>query len=501
MPYPGYSWSMTQHIGPAADHVTMYELLRAAQLYSSEPNYQERITQHLIDHNVLTPNVRRDAQRPQAWRDYQQILPELGLIISTRFTRGVTVTPIGLMWLDGIAGFSEMLTTQCLRYQYPNGHKQDFSPVMRRLLTVAGIDQPATRTELDTKYGVLIKPAVLILRALIVLFDELGTNGISTKECLAALVPIRSHQNSDTGIQELLRLRDVGIQPLKARNLRHIQEWFRLLNLTDIFQVINSYIYLTDTALENLVSLRDLCDYHEDPSTFWIPTVFSPQSLGLSWFSHFGNPDIHSQWEVPENQRDLDYYNQNYPGGVEDSEDWGEPEVQKTWNSRLNLREFDPTQHTQNSDVQGPINVNTGNIVRGQIRRQRSTRLHEEIVRALAEKLQGMGYTVFDDPSSVDLIARSGDREAILEVKTVTPRSLVNRIRLGLGQLSEYRYRRTMETGNRPEGILVLSSTRNFSEWYTQFLQTDLLLGLVCRDSMDSFVAHTSVNIEHELSA
>ena len=102
-PYPGFSWSFTQHTGPATYKRTLFELLWAAYEFSGENNYGDHITEHLIQRQLLTANVREDAGRPQAWRDYQQILPELGLIVSTRFTKPsvVTVTPVGLMWLDG----------------------------------------------------------------------------------------------------------------------------------------------------------------------------------------------------------------------------------------------------------------------------------------------------------------------------------------------------------------------------------------------------------------
>lgn len=156
---------MTQHVGVAVEPEPMYELLRAAWEFGGEAGYRDSITQRIVELGVLTPNVREDAGRAQSWRDYQQVLAELGLIISTALLDDVVVTPVGMMYLDGAIGHGELITTQCLRYQYPNGQKMTLSSHTKRLLASAQVPTPESRVELDARYGVLIKPAVLLARA------------------------------------------------------------------------------------------------------------------------------------------------------------------------------------------------------------------------------------------------------------------------------------------------------------------------------------------------
>lgn len=204
-PYPGFSWSISHHIEPATNSRTMFELLQAAYVFANEDRYQDKITDQIISQGLLTANVREDAGKPQLWRDYQQVLPELGLIASTRFTDGIIVTPVGMMWLDGALGYSEMITTQCLKYQYPNGHKQGISTTQKNLLAEQRIPIPKTRTELDVMTGVLIKPAVLILRILVELHtDNSPHQYLTTNECLAALVPAKKTMIGRLPIQTCL---------------------------------------------------------------------------------------------------------------------------------------------------------------------------------------------------------------------------------------------------------------------------------------------------------
>ena len=154
LPYRGYSWPLNHHIGPLLRDSgrTLYELLLAGFVFAEESGYQEKITEYLVRRELLPPNIREDANKAQIWRDYQQALAELGCIFSTRFTHGVIITPVGLMWLDGSIGFSELIATQALAYQYPNGHRQDISTSLRKLLgeTVP----PPTLTELDASFGI-----------------------------------------------------------------------------------------------------------------------------------------------------------------------------------------------------------------------------------------------------------------------------------------------------------------------------------------------------------
>lgn len=501
LPYPGFSWSLSQHTGPVTDPTIMYELLLAASVYADDPDYREKITQHFVDNRLLTPNYRRDAGRAQMWRDYQQVLPELGLIVSTKFTAGITVTPVGLMWLDGLIGYSELITTQCLGYQYPNGHKQDISLAVQRALTSASIQIPNNRVVLDSLHGVQIKPAVLMLRILLELVSRNDANPtLNTAECAAALLPIKVNRDWPLGLRNITELRSGGIPPTDSRSRRHIAEWFRLLTHADLFEVDgNRRLSLSDVAHADLDGLNRLCEYHEDPNSFWVPETDDKSQLALSWFAFFGSPDIDSQWLIPTEQVSEEYIETNYPkeAKVTAMEDIAPGPL--TWSGTINPQAFSTEQ--QEAAVSQPGVVDPQRVAEGIGRWRESSRLHDRIVRLVAERLDQNSFMTAEDPNSVDIIATKDNAETILEVKTVTRRNIQSRVRLGVGQLSEYRFRRETQNSARPSGILVLSSTEDFPEWIINYFEQDIRLGLVSMQRAAVFKAHTHGAMENLLAA
>jgi hypothetical protein len=498
LPYPGYSWSMTQHIGRAATPEILFELLRGAFTYRNMPRYETLINQYVLETGFLPDNVREDAGRSQIWRDYQQILPELGMMTSIRFTEGPEISSIGLMWLDGAIGYSEAVTTQCLTYQYPNGHKQDISPALRRELQDNGIHIPRTRTELDVQHGVLIKPAVLILRILL----ELLRNGdpdpqLSVNECLLALVPTKRNSDWPEALQRLMAIRNLPLnRNVSSRAKRHVQEWFRLLSFSDIFrQSPNRSLGLRANILQDLEDVTSLCEYHERPEKFWVPLEFQDtNALGRSWFDYYGNPDIGYQWFMPNYLQDEEYIGNNYLDGIEEEETVVTDSTDiLNHQYNINLQEFrtgfmPPRETTYTVDLE--------RIRQGHERRQSSSLLHEKIVETLANKLGNAGCMVHMDRQSVDLFTEINGEESIFEVKTINKKNWVQRLRLGVGQLSEYRYRRYLETRNRPRSILVISGTYNFPEWMLNYFSQEVNIGLISHSPSGNFHSHTDGLIE-----
>jgi hypothetical protein len=350
--------------------------------------------------------------------------------------------------------------------------------------------------------GVSVKPGVLVLRILLELWKAGYDPTINARECLAALVPISRNTDWPLALQELQAVRQHSLLRPDTRRLRHVQEWFRFLGLADIFTRSGSRIGLTDFALESSAYLEWLCAYHEDAATFWMPTSTNPSQLGWSWFNHYGNPDILSQWVLSEPLSDADYLEANYPRGLEQIEEWTEQERLREWSMEINLQSFLPSTPPEMQERPRQLTLDSiARMARGQQRTQRASRLHEELVALVAQKLQHYGYDVAEDRQSVDLLASQAEREAIVEVKTVTRRSLNNRMRLGVGQLSEHRYRRQAQTGSRPSGILVLSSMYRFPDWLTEYFQNDICLGLVTRTTSDQFVAHTTGAFEEVIAS
>lgn len=122
VPFDGISWPITQHAGVLSER-SLDGLLRACLLCHGETVNPERINGYLVQNGILTANVRSDSNRIDAWRDYQQILSEFGLLYSTRISKVIRLTPVAMAYLNGNLTYGELITLQILRYQYPNGHK------------------------------------------------------------------------------------------------------------------------------------------------------------------------------------------------------------------------------------------------------------------------------------------------------------------------------------------------------------------------------------------
>ena len=73
-------------------------------------------------------------------------------------------------------------------------------------------------------------------------------------------------------------------------------------------------------------------------------------------------------------------------------------------------------------------------------------RLHDQMVLLIAQTCQSRGARIFEDRSTVDLLVEHRRREFIVEVKSVTPRNLIARLRYALGQVLHYDYLRSPQT-------------------------------------------------------
>ena len=493
LPYPGYSWSFNHHMGRVNSR-EVFALLEAAYRFRQYPNYRMLVNQALLSEGVFTANIRADSGQVDAWRDYQQILPDLGLIYSTRYIRQPQLTSIGLMYIDGTIGYSELFSTQVLAYQYPNGHKTDLSPAVRGELSQAGITIPPNRTELDVNSGILIKPGVLILQILVELHRQGYSPTLNTRECLLALVPTIRNRDWQEAYTRLLQVRQIGdTSGADQRKLRDVQEWFQFLGQSDFAIKHGNFISLSPTILADIDQLQSILDFHSDPATFWIPKSLIERENALSWYGFFGSPSIESQWVTPDELRSQEYLSENYPDH-ELLDEIDSPTVTVEV-SEINLRPFLPN-IPEVADLNP--NVNVENIVQGRTRLRDKTRQHQELIARLAARLTELSYNVSDDPNSVDLLAEKNGLETIFEVKTINRRNFQPRIRLGVGQLSEYRYRRQLQTQIRPHSILVLGNILHLPTWADGYFSTDINIGLLCAIA-DTFVALTSGSTELEV--
>jgi hypothetical protein len=483
LPYPGYSWSFTQHaIGTEAD--TLYKFLSCASLYEgSDKDYGQKINLLMVADGVLTANVRDGVV--DAWRDYQQILAELGLIYSTKLNSTLRLTEAAHMYLAGELGYSDLMGVQALRYQYPNGQKYTIQSRLSAELYSANITQPSTLLELQMQAGVLVKPGTLLLRILTELYKLGKTPSITVDECLAFVLPCRKNEEWPDALAEIIadRKKSNRISSVHLHARRNIQDWFSFLHTCDLFVRNQNTLSLTQNAVLNIVGVTEALSAEEDIISFWIPTSYDIASR-LQWFDWFGHIGLSVQ-KIASDALDEDYIAKNFVGGLEDDDVLEEQNFSSEKNiallpldldALLRQREFKPTEKS-GQEMLEKINL-------GAFRRHSKTILHNRIVAVLAKKLAATGATLKEDRNSVDLLAQwDGKKEAIFEVKTVTMRSLPNRLRMAVGQIEEYAFRRSASTKQIPDKFIVINTLIPKEAWQVDFLLNSMNIGLLCTDS------------------
>ncbi|MGB6973814.1 MAG: hypothetical protein WBD67_03930 [Terracidiphilus sp.] len=470
---------MTQHaVGIQAE--ILYRLLEYAAPFQGQTDFGHKITELMIAGSVLTSNVRGGV--PDAWRDYQQVLAELGLIVSTRTSPSLGITELGRLLLAGEIGFAELIGIQALRYQYPNGQKYIIQSRLREELENASIVVPDSLTELQSSRRILIKPGTLILRVLLELLER-ESRVLSVSECQAFLIPCRENSEFDLAINDIVSYRRsrMDISQVNRHARRNVQDWFRLLGKTDFFGLdSDGNIFLSEYSLANRESVEQYCRSQEDLSSFWIPQRFDHVER-LSWFDWFGSLPSSAQLGFRKNlSDDPQYSKENYIEGADDEEENQGP-ISTT--AALNLRPLDVSSLGSRSSPEFSEDVEAllANLRKGIAKRHAKSVLHDLIIKSLAERFIAQGAAVESDPDSIDLLARwPTGNTAIFEVKTVTPRNLQLRLRTAIGQVEEYAYRRGRETGDQSDRIVVVNTSFEFANWRIPFMVEYLGIGLIC---------------------
>jgi hypothetical protein len=471
LPYPGYTWQFTQHaVGLAPGN--LIGLLKAATRFEGKVNPGAQINRFLADLGILTRNIRQG--KSERWRDYQQILSELGLLYSTKIQRPVTPTPIAFALLDGLLGYSEVLTTQALRYQYPNGLKHNL--IKRQIET-----------------GVLIKPAVLILKTLFALTDLDPREAFLTdQEIQTFLISVYNVGQPRPDPRLIIRNR-VQSQNLPQHGVRrNVQDWLKLLWHTDLFtKYRKGAVAPSKVALSNRERVEALLTYHDSAESFWIPTDDSAESR-MSWFAHFGSVNLASQWVLLERDLSSEYQSDNYLEGRDDV-----AEISATEDEALatqfrgiggQLREPIPRIPGDEGRLIDFAPPTAAELEERYTKSEKNRNLHAKIVAELAVLFRQGGAQVYEDPNSIDLLVRMPeDGESIIEVKTVSPRNFKYRVRLGIGQLFEYQYRRQHEAKIAPTLALAISSEVRENDPVLDFLNRHLDISVLARREQGSY--------------
>lgn len=448
-----FSWPFSQH-AIALKPDNLIGLLSSSAIFEGHKNVGNKINLLLSQKNILTKNIR--AGKMDAWRDYQQILAEVGLIFSTRLDKKIRLTEVGRLMLSNEIGFSELMSIQALRYQYPNGLKFSF-----------------IKDHINS--GVLIKPGLLILRLLIELLKNNKKPFISIDQMQVHLLNIKN--NSDWPKAYALLLNDPNPDNRINRHARrNMQDWVKFLCATDLFVLYNDRnlngITFSQYSLSQIDILNKICSHGEMDNDFWIPKSFEKEEV-IKWFAHFGHIPIEYQ-ELLSDDLTEEYIVRNYFEKKYEEED----EHHSSITQKINLSELKGG-HINSIDISNNELINE--IVNtGALKRREKTKLHNEIVGKLAKYYSEKGFKVFEDKQSIDLAVMFHNKDiSIFEVKTATKRNLLNRSRLAIGQVMEYAYRYNEQQGIYPQKNIVFNVSMNNQNWLKEYVNEHLKIGIV----------------------
>ena len=285
IPYEGLSWPITQHAGVLKAEV-FDGLLNACLLCKGETIDAEKINGYLVNNGILTANIRADSNQVDAWRDYQQILSEFGLIYSTRISKVLTLTPIAMAYLNKSLSYSELITLQLLRYQYPNGHKSQLSPSLMQ----------------QAHYNIQIRPAALIWKILYKLWESGEQPTLSLDEMQGYAVRCTDMSDYLPCTESIIESRHGGqqLQPL-TRARRNMADWAKLLSQTLLFNVSGdgNTIALATYSIKERKAVDYVCSRLSNPSSFW---EYKEGNFKQDWFNFYGNYDNSIEYILKENK-------------------------------------------------------------------------------------------------------------------------------------------------------------------------------------------------------
>ncbi len=470
-PYPGFTWRITHHMGRVTP-AHLYHTLWAANRFSGDADPAARINDYLIANRQWTPNIREDSGQPDAWRDYQQSLSELGLIYSLTATRAITLTPLGMAFLDGSMGFSETMTLQALRFQYPNGHHVALGAAGG----TGGGREGGTLATVQWLAGVRLRPAALVWSVIRRLGDIGSVPELSVADLQCYLMRCATNGEAAACAQAIETGRTSGPGLPPAGNLRNAQDWAKFLGGTLIFSRDPgrpTRLTLSDFGRAHAEEIDGICAALAAPGSFWEPGGMATEDR-LRWYSEFGGIDL-SIPALPDPTTAAEDTRTEFVGGPEEDDLRGGAPPGSPGGA-VRLRPFGagelPTPPPGGATIQSVYRADLATSAH---------RLHDEMVLLIAQTCSAKGARVFDDPSSVDLLIAHRQVEFLVEVKSVTQRNLAPRLRYALGQALHYDWLRARESDSPRRIVIALAARINADSWPVDFLNAHLgvdLLGL-----------------------
>jgi len=453
LPYPGYSWPLTQHMGVVAPG-TLHALAWAAMTYGNEPDPAPRINEYLVANKIFPPNLRKDSQQSDIWRDYQQVLAELGLMFSTQLIRQITLTPLGLSFAQKQLSFDDFMTMQALRYQYPNAQKHAIDPGLKAEISDKPYALVGSRVELMATTGVLIRPGVFTLDLLLRLVEDDLRPSISLNEFEYVVMRAKTHDDIDVCLRALTAIRAANSPLVSADDTRrNASDWFRFLKLTTLFTGSSrEELTLTNYALANRGALHKAVFDLSRPESFWLPARFDKQEK-FDWFLFFGTEDFYADFPHDEVSETKEVDSPVSSTGVTLSQ-YSTPKPRKS-RPGLVVSAYD----VEISDERAAV--------------------HDQMCDQIADVARSRGANVEHDPRSADLVIGLADAVYPLECKSVTHSNIVSKLRFAIGQVINYEYWLNRQGRTCAQSLVALTANVPESHWIVDLVREHAHMGLV----------------------
>ena len=493
VPYDGYTWPITQHAGILNKEV-LTGLINACIPLNGKAVDSDAINEYIISRGLVTENLRSDSNKIEAWRDYQQILSEFGLIYSTKISDKIILTPIAVAFADGLMTYEELITLQALKYQYPNGHKTDISSSLRSTLneSIVGF---TSLTELLSLYHIKVRPAVVIWNVLYELYKNTGNRSITVDELQTFVIRCTSHNDIPYCVSNIISFRASGetdIQPL-TRARRNMQDWCKVLSQTPLFSLTGTrqkpYLTLTNYSIENAESIWEICNQLSEDTSFWSMPSLDKTEYKYNWFAFYGNMNTENQF-IPCSNDEVSPENLSNDHVTNVSDDEHSP--MPTHHNGVTLRPFETINFPRNPNHRMVISEYDYNKSRV------GSLLHDSMVNLIAYECTSKGANVYVDPRTVDVFIVYKDHEFIVEVKSITPSNFIARLRTAIGQVHQYNY--LLESRTNTPRRLGLAFTANVpsKSWQVPFVRDYLNMDMLCLDS-GQLILHSNNHLSKEL--
>ena len=466
IPFDGLTWPITQHAGVISKTV-LRGLLEACSLCAGQPANSKLINDYLINKGILTANYRSDSQQEDAWRDYQQILSELGLIFSTQISPKIILTPVAVAFIDGTISFEELLTLQLFKYQYPNGHKTQISPSLRNSFPEGAFEYESV-AHLQAISGIQIRPAVLIWTVLMQLYKNGYEPSVSVDEMQRYIVRCTKNSDATLCVAAIIsgRVGMISYEPL-MRARRNMQDWMKLLGITPLFDIVQNKLQLSKYSIDNASELQDMCDSLCNPNSFWIPIG---SQYKWDWFSFYGNIDL-SIALIPHKTDDSAHNESNEAVIIDD-------DSLSITSRNVDLQPFTEIQHFETNTQRRIVSEYDYR------KSQKGKNLHDSMVNLIAQRCVANGASVFADPKTIDLFVKYTDYEYLIEVKSITPTNFVARLRYAIGQVHQYNFLLPCDASVNRRLVVAFTADIPSNSWSIPFITNYM--------SMDLLTLHSS---------